>query len=163
MSDEPITLTPVPRCRWLWPTILVLLLVLTTVAGFFVWAGVRSLGAEENLQATRFAVRLVEKFVRERGRWPASWQELEAVSGDEGPFRTGDMVGYQWPGDWPAALPRLREHVVIDFQVDAASLARQDRMVFHAIRPAGPAYEYRDYGEVDLLLRSLRSRLKSSE
>src|SRR5262245_59298816 len=90
------------------PLVLATFLIAAVFLTIWVVLGVRaSFRAEENLHAARFAIRLVEQHVRAHRRWPRSWEELASVRGDAGPFYTGGMIGYVWPGDWPAAMPRL--------------------------------------------------------
>lgn len=59
--------------------------------------------------------------------------------------------------DWPAHSQHLQRCVKIDFLGDTKSIANQDAMDFEAIKPIGPTYEYRDYGIVQSLQKTLRS------
>ena len=121
-----------------------------------------SLRAEENLHATLFAIRLVEQFVHDKGRWPASWDELEGLqfpnsapsplNGERSVLRIGGQHGYEWPGQ----AEHLKECVTIEFQIDHEFVARQDPMEFTVIKPIGPYYEYRGYGFVQSLQRTLK-------
>jgi len=121
-----------------------------------------SLQAEENLHATLFAIRLVEQFVHEHGRWPKSWSELEKMTfpseapsplnGDLTVARIGGAHGYVWPNQ----SPHLQECVVVDFTADVNTIINQPPIQFNAIKPNGPYYEYRDYGFVDSLRETLR-------
>ena len=122
-----------------------------------------SINAEKNLHATLFAIRLVESFVGEHGRWPASCEELEGLTFPPtvprpahglapGIVRIGGAQQYAWP----AEANEVRSRVEIDFQVDAATVANQDPQQFTAIKPIGPFYEYRHYGFVTSLQQSLR-------
>jgi hypothetical protein len=101
-----------------------------------------SLRAEKNLHSTEFAIRLVDQFVFEKGRWPRSWQELEQLRfpGTNPSPLNSRLPG--WSSDWPRGL---RECVSIDFQADPAVVAQQDPTTFDAVRPIGPCYEYRDF------------------
>src|SRR5260370_13272507 len=105
-----------------------------------------SLEAEKNLHSAIFAIRLVDHFVSEHGRWPRSWAELE-----EAPF-DGDLFG----NGWPAASAEVQRHVQIEFEADPREVARQDPMSFNAIRPIGPYFEYRDYCDVQSLQVTIR-------
>jgi hypothetical protein len=164
MNPPAPTSPPPPRGslrRWL---LLALALVVAIALGLGAWLVYRvvtvSLLAEENLHASRFAIRLVEEFVRTHRRWPRSWEELAGLKAQRGPFDHGyGMVGYVWPEDWPAALPRLRLRVVIDFDADPGRVARQETQEFSAVKPIGPYFEYRDYGEVDRLQSAIRRRI----
>lgn len=121
-----------------------------------------SLQAEENLHTTLFAIRLVEQFVHEHGRWPQSWNELEKMTfpsdapsplnGDLTVVRIGGAHGYVWPNE----SPHLQECVIVDFNADANTIINQRPIQFEAIKPNGPYYEYRDYGYVDSLRETLR-------
>jgi hypothetical protein len=123
-----------------------LLLAIIGLGGWVLYRGVSaSLEAERNLHATLFTIRLVERFVSERGRWPRSWDELEAMSIRD------DLFGQQWP----AVSPEVRSRVSIDFGIDPRGVARQDPMSLTAIRPTGPYYEYRDYPPVKSLQRTI--------
>jgi hypothetical protein len=138
----------------------VLLLVVAGVfvGGWMVYRGIKvSLQAEETLQATRLALRAVEQFVRENSRWPKSWEELGTIKRDPGTFPTKDMVGYLWPEDWPAALPRVRQRVAIDFEADLTALAMEDPFELVAVKPVGPHYKVYD-GE----LQSLHSAIHAA-
>ena len=123
------------------------LVALVATGGWIVYYGVLpSLQAEKTLHATMFAVRLLERFVSERGRWPRSWGELEGVSMDDD----------RWYGEgWPATAPELQRRVSIDFEIDPLDLARQDPMSITAIRPIGPHFEWRDYGSVKSLQEAI--------
>jgi hypothetical protein len=139
------------------------LLVALTVGGVVFVRAVRTASqAEMNLHATLFAISLVEQFVAEHGRWPRSWEELEGLSvpGDPPMPRQGDRtvvrIGGQHGYDWPAAAPRIRARVVIDFDADPAAIAAQDPAAFTAVRPNGPCYEYLHYGYVESLQATIR-------
>ena len=83
------------RLRWrrrAMVALLFALVALVATGGWIVYFGVHTaLQAERTLHATLFAVRLVERFVSERGRWPRSWGELEGVSMDD------DRYCERWP------------------------------------------------------------------
>ena len=127
------------------------------------WGATFALQAEENLHATLFTIRLVEQFVSEHGRWPASWKELEETSmsdaapspmhGDITVVRIGGQHGYEWP----AASPQIQQCVSVDFAANLAVIVQQNPMRFSAIKPIGPYYEYRHYGFVDSLQSTIRS------
>jgi hypothetical protein len=139
-----------PWVRWLLGALVALLLAVIGVGGWIIYTGVSaSLEAEKNLHATLFAVHLVERFISEQGRWPRSWSELEGVSMREG------LLGEEWP----AISPMIQRRVSIDFTVDPLEVAGQDPMSFIAIRPIGPKYEYRDYGDVPSLQRTIRKSI----
>jgi type II secretory pathway pseudopilin PulG len=138
---------------------LVLVIAATVVAGWMAYSGVStSLRAEKNLQATRFAIRLVDQFVSDKGRWPQSWQELKELQfpgPHPSPVNSG-LVG--WSSDWPTDL---QECVAIDFRADAAAVAQQDPMTFDAIKPIGPCYPYADF--VSTLQQTLKKTIKRND
>lgn len=139
---------------------LITLLVGGIIVGWMVYRGITfSLEAEENLHASRFALRVVEEFVRTNGRWPSSWDELQAMKVDKSSPELGGS-GYTWPQDWPAKASRLQQHVAIDFHADLQKIASQDRYDFTAIKPIGPYYEYRRYGDVDMLQATIKEKQK---
>lgn len=123
-----------------------------------------SLKAEENLHATQFAIRLVEQFVYENGRWPTSWGELERVS-----FPTGGLSPLSdWYADsrvqhelreWRHRWPKLESQVEIDFSADMAGIVLQDPMTVEAIKPIGPYYEWRGSNHMASLQDTLRQAL----
>jgi hypothetical protein len=131
-----------------------LVLAFVGSAIWLVYQGVSaSLQAEANLHYSHFALQLVERFVREKGRWPRSWAELKGVEMPDGPF---GQAG-------PAITDGLQRRISIDFGVDPFEVARQNRMNFTAIRPNGPYYEYRDYGYVDSLQDAIRKFVSGSK
>jgi hypothetical protein len=107
-----------------------LMLAFVGSAIWLVYQGVSaSLQAEANLHYSHFALKLVERFVREKGRWPRTWAELKGVEMPDGPFGQ----------EGPAISDELQRRISIDFGVDPFEVARQDRMNFAAIRPIGPS------------------------
>ena len=56
----------------------------------------------------------------------------------------------------------MRSRISIDFGVDPQDVARQDPMRFTAIRPTGPSVEYRTWGAVEALQRTIRKSLRGS-
>ena len=58
---------------------------------------------------------------------------------------------------------KLQQRMSIDFGVNPSDVARQDRMKFTAIRPNGPYYEYRDYGDVDRLQDAIRKSVSGTQ
>lgn len=151
------------RRRNFW-TFVVGLLVVALIAGTWVlYSGIAvSLQAEENLHATLFAIRLVEQFVHERGRWPESWAQLEELKFPaDAPSPSNNRlnvvrIGGSHGFDWPAQSSHLQQCTVIDFAIDTAVVVNQDPLQFEAIRPIGPHYEYRDYGFVESLQETLK-------
>lgn len=152
-----------------WLRRIVLALVLLVVVAMVAMCVVGMIGgalAEENLHATIFAVRLVEQFVNDNGRWPNSWNELEntpfpsaapsPLNRETSAIRIGGAHGY----DWPAESKHLQKCVRIDFDVNVDQVIAQDPMEFEAIWPLGAYYEFRDYGFVQSLQETLR---KSTE
>lgn len=137
--------------RWLVRALGALLLAAIGLGSWMVYRGVTvSLEAERNLHATLFTIRLVEQLVADRGRWPGSWEELESFSAPD------DLHGTRWP----AASLEVQRRVRIDFQADPQEVAWQDRMSFSAIKPIGPFYEYRNYGEVASLQATIQKSIK---
>jgi hypothetical protein len=130
---------------------LVALVLLALGSGaWMVYRGIAaSLQAERTLQATLFAIRLVDQFVAENGRWPHSWAELEKL-----------VVTDDSPDPWPTSSPEIRRRVSIDFDADPLEIAAQDAKSFTAIKPVGPHYEYRDYGFVPSLQATIRRTVK---
>jgi hypothetical protein len=161
MSNLPHNRRSWLRCLGL--SALVLVVAAIGVGGWMVYVGVStSLRAEENLHATLFTIRLVEQFVHDKGRWPTSWDELERLqfpstaplplNGEISVVRIGGQHGYDWPGQ----AEHLKECVAIDFQVAPKFVVSQNPNDFSAIKPIGPYYEYRPYGFVQSLQRTLK-------
>jgi hypothetical protein len=91
--------------------------------------------AEHTLHAVRLATVVVEQFVREHGRWPASWKELESVSAVDG-------VMYSWPRD----SVEIQTHVEIDFDLTLERVAKEEADRFDAIKAKGPVWQaYEEY------------------
>jgi hypothetical protein len=130
-----------------------LVVFLFAAIGIGVWSiysvAAKALQAERTLHATLFSIRLVDQFVSEQNRWPRSWGELEslAMPSDE---------KYKWPADGNL----IKECVDIDFAADPAKIINQQPMEFTAIKPIGPCYPYRDYGEVPSLQKTIRRAIK---
>jgi hypothetical protein len=129
------------------------LLVLVASACWILYCcALPSLQAERTLHTTLLTVRLVERFVSERGRWPHSWSELEGVT------TTEELFGEKWPG----ISPEVQRRVSIDFEIDPLAVARQTPMSFTAIRPIGPHYEFRHDDSVILLQEALLKSMKAT-
>ena len=124
-------------------------------AGVFFGAVNASLDAEVNLQTTRFVIRLVEQFVKDHRRWPASWQELEAVKPPE--HHQSEQLAAML-GPWPGCAKEVEKRVSIDFHPDVEKIVREDPLAFDAIKPTGIHYHYQEYGDVDALQRALQLR-----
>lgn len=128
-----------------------------------------SIRAEQNLHSTLYVVRLVDEFVYENHRWPKSWSELEEMqyAGDAYTQRNGELnalrVGGAMTFQWPADSLVLQRRVNINFDADPNVIVHQNPMDFDAIKPNGPYYEYRDYGIVDSLQKTMRDVLEESE
>lgn len=138
-------------------------LIIIVSGGHTIYVGIStSLRAEENLHSTLFVVRLVERFVSERKRWPSSWEDLESLACQSDPPEPGNgqlsvvRIGGQRGFDWPAASRELQKHVFVDFAADPAAIAAQDPTAFSAIKPIGPHFEYRGYGFVESLQQTIR-------
>jgi hypothetical protein len=94
------------------------------------------------------ATTVVEQFVQEHGRWPASWKELESVSGEDRPL-------YSWPRD----SDQIKMSVEIDFDLKLEDVANQEPDRFTAIRPKVPAFQA--YGSYFAsLLETVRKKRK---
>ena len=171
MSLATAASTPTRRwLRWLVRLLIVLFLAALLAGGWFAYhCATVALRAEENLHASLFTIRLVDEFVRKHGRWPRSWHELEQVKTDKLPpdpdHEYGANDGYVRNGvggchgyDWPKDSPHIQECVQIDFNADPKKLIDEPTMQFSAIKPIGPYFEYRDYGFVDELKKTLRER-----
>jgi len=99
------------------------------------------------MYATADAARAVENFVRERRRWPTSWQELESMPR---PSATGGAALVA-PEDWD----EMRTYVEIDFSLTLGAVANQPEQDFDAIKPIGPvAASYRS--ALDPLIQTVR-------
>ena len=143
----------------------VVLFAVLAIVGMGVWllycTAAEAIQAEENLHATLFSIALVEQFVAEQGRWPQSWNELEqlSVSADPPVPREGEItvvrIGGQHGHEWPGTSQEMQQRVFIDFNADVASIVGHDPMTFTAIKPIGPYYEYRHYGYVESLQKTL--------
>jgi hypothetical protein len=136
------------------------------VLAVMIYEGVtNSLRAEENLHATLFTIRLVEQFVAEHRRWPASWSELEELNvpvdapqpanRELAVVRIGGSHGYRWPD----ASPHLQQCVAVDFHADPGSIAREDPSDFRAIKPIGPYFPYLKYGFVESLQETIAAAM----
>jgi hypothetical protein len=159
-----------PTRRRSWPRLIGIAVTMLLIGAICVGVGMiyvgvsRSLRAEENLHATLFVIRVVEQFVDENGRWPKSWQELERIKVPNSPVSPlNDVVysGGQGGYAWPAATAQLQERVTIDFQVDQMAIIGQKLMDFQAIKPIGRCYEYRDYGFVSSLQKTLAKKTET--
>jgi hypothetical protein len=145
-----------------WAAVAVLLVALAASGGAFFHSVYRAAQAERDLHLTLFVIRLVERFVTDRGHWPRSWEELEGLAAGSDPPHphdagAGDRAsGVQSGYDWPAATPEVRRWVVIDFDADPAVVAAQDPMSFTAVRPVTPGFEYRYSGDLESLQATLR-------
>lgn len=118
--------------------------------------------AELNLHSTLYVIRLVDHFVQEHGRWPYSWEELEATPfGSELP-RTGApgtnivRIGGATDFNWPEQSSELQKRVAIDFAAREEDVVTQDVVEFRPIHPIGPYYPYWKYGFIEDLQESLR-------
>lgn len=149
--------------RYVGISVLVLVIVAIGVGGVILYLGISgALEAEINLHATEFVVCLVEQFVHDEGRWPTSWDELEKLpfpSVTPSPSNV-HPAGGRHCYEWPAALEQLQERVAIDFRPDVHVIVHQSPMEFTAIKPVGPFYEYRDYGEVRSLQEALSKTIQ---
>lgn len=155
--------------HWLIRTVVIVFLAALLGGGWLIYrAATVALRAEENLHASLFTIRLVDEFVRRHGRWPHSWPELEQIKTDTLPpdpdheygaddgfvnNGVGGCHGYDWPKD----SPHIQECVTIDFNADPKNIIDGPTMQFSAIKPIGPYFEYRDYGFVDALKKTLRN------
>lgn len=142
--------------RYIWAGCAGVVVGILIIAGIFFWGVHISLDAERNLHTTRFVIRLVEKFVQDNKRWPVSWQELEATKPPE--HNQSEQLAALF-GPWPECAKEVEKRVSIDFQADVEKIIREDAFVFEAIKPVGRHYEYRDYGDVNELQRTLRQRI----
>ena len=109
-ANNPAAVTrPRSRLRYVWISLLVLLMVAVGVGGWMVYSGISiSLRAETNLHAIRLTIRVVEQFVHDKGRWPRSWEEMEQQrfpSTTPSPLN----VGYRESEGWPAVSKHLQE------------------------------------------------------
>jgi hypothetical protein len=87
--------------------------------------------AEFALHGNTIVIMTVDKYVKEYGKWPASWEDLRSVQVDFGIWR--------WPDDMKE-LQDIQEYVEVDFSATLGQVARQTPEDFQAIRPHGPAY-----------------------
>ena len=116
------------------------------------WIGTAtSLHAERSLQAVILTVEVTEKFVRQEGRWPRSWDELTAL--EIAPY------GSSWPED--ASTVKLL--VKIDFETDIETVAAQSEEEFDKILPTGSCYPYNDYPCVTALLRTVNEVVQAKK
>ena len=107
-----------------------------------------SIQAEYAVHAVNLVTVVVDKYVDETGKWPASWGELATVSS------VNHWAMYSWPED----LEKVQRYVSVDFDADPASLAKQSVNEFDAIKPIGPCYPYKEDGFVAALIETLRKR-----
>ena len=154
------TIQPSKKKSWIDRIVLIaglwLLLIVIGVVWIAIRAGYAALDAEKTMQTCRRMARLVEQFVSDNGRWPASWKELEATK-----LLTDDQHQdfTSFIGPWPESVEEVKRRVYINFQPDLKEIAHQDRYAFEAIKPIGRHFEYRGYGDVDGLQETLRWRL----
>ena len=159
-TNDPTAVTrPRSPLRYVWMSLLALLIVAVGVVGWMVYSDISiSLRAEKNLHATLATIRLVEQFVFDKGRWPHSWEEME-----QHPFPSTTPsplnVGNREIDGWPAISKHLQECVAVDFHVDPEQIVRQDPAKFDAIKPIGPCYPYQHYGFIPSLQETLRKAI----
>ncbi len=91
----------------------------------------------------RHVIALVDQHAKAHaGAWPRNWKDIEVTEAPaDAPERTGS---------WG----EVRDHVVVDFNVDPAALADSGADGFQAIRPKGSCGDYR--ADVEMLLATLR-------
>jgi hypothetical protein len=83
--------------------------------------------AEMAYRATWLASGAVEEFVRQRRKWPNSWNDLETL-----PSTAGARIDRE--GGWK----EVRAYVVINFNLTLTDVAKQRVATFDAIAPIGP-------------------------
>jgi hypothetical protein len=132
------TTTPPPHgpsrsclyCSWIG------FLLLLGAIGYGLTAAYQASQTEMNLHSTLYVIRLVDHFVKEHGRWPDSWAEIEETPFGSKSTRSGAQgsniirVGGAMDFDWPQQSPELRKRVAIDFTVDEADVVAQDVVEF---------------------------------
>jgi len=153
-----VTAPAEPDRRWSRAGLRVLIFVVVAGVSGAAWCVYQSIStashAEMALHATQEVCELTSQYVREHdGRWPRSWQELEQLDSPPGKFNL-------FP--WPEKSTDLQEFVTIDFTADPDQLANQTIDDFEAIKPIGPYFPYKGYGEVRSLLESLRATRKAN-
>lgn len=135
----------------LWLTIAFLVVGILGYGMYVAYRSITSaLWAENNLHTMCYVVGLIDQFVTERGHWPKSWEELQGF-----PYE-GDRI----PGKWPNNAVEVKRRTIIDFEPNLQLTATQDRMQFDAVKPIGPTFEWRDYGDVAKLQATLKQKLK---
>jgi len=144
---------------WILVGCLIAVVAAISYLGLIIWGGLASLDAERNLQSTLFVIQLVDKFVIENKRWPASWVELQSCKPPE-KLAMGD-VSLMF-GPWPESADEVKKRVVVDFQPDLRKVAHQDVIEFESIKPDGRHYPYRDYGFIQQLQKSMRNCIQIS-
>ena len=127
--------------------------VLLAVVSVSFWYVVQAVSlwkhADMAYRANAFATEAVELYVRERGKWPASWMDLESV------YATGGTRILP-QGGWN----EIRPYVEINFDLTLADVANQQTDDFDAIRPREPVWgDYRRY--YTSLLESVRTLERS--
>jgi hypothetical protein len=127
----------------------VVVVIAAMVAGFCIYQGVSaSLHAEHVLHAALLTVQLLDEYVvLNDGQWPHSWSDLEKLP----PKHRGGMFS------WPEDSTDVQKYVELDFSANPQNLAKQSANQFDAVRPIGPYYEFKDYGSVEALLKSIRT------
>lgn len=139
--------------KWLVRSVAVVLLAAIGIGVWSIYRGIRnSIEAERTYHATLFTLRLVDHFVAEHGRWPSSWDELEAI-----PFKD-DLFSKPWPD----IAEEVRRRVQIEFKIDPTTVAHQDPEDFIAIQPIGPRFEFRDAGFGRSCVESLQQKLRTA-
>ena len=126
--------------------------VLVATGALVVCVGSTARHAEFALHGTTLVIMVVEKYVHDHGKWPASWKDLESVSLDPG-------GRFSWPGGLKE-LQNIQEFVEVDFSLTLDQVANQRCDDFHAIRPHGTAYSGWERG-IPSLLQTVQKARKS--
>lgn len=126
------------------------------------WAAYQASQEELNLHHTLFAIRLVDAFVVQHGRWPKSWSELEAMPFDSQTPRSVQRDGYAifiggaMEFEWPRQAPEFRQRVVIDFDATPEEILIADVEHYQPVRPNGAGFVYWKYGFIEDLQETVR-------
>lgn len=128
------------------------LLFLALLLGAGLWIGCEAISVSVHAEYTYHAANLVtvvlNKYVEREGRWPRSWEDLRTVNS------VSRWGMYSWPEDWE----KVREYVIVDFDLDAATVAGQAVEEFNGVKPIGAYYPFKDLGYTAELIETARRK-----
>ncbi len=138
------TLFPDERTIYRRKVILTICLILAVLGAFsaIVWRWRNGVDTQNHAVRVMFVV--VTDFLRKNeGRWPQSWEELEAMPS---------------AGNWydPINFELMKREVLIDFDVSLEQLATESPAEFQAIRPKNPVFDFSRDPRLVILLTTIQ-------